>query len=272
MGLKCTDYFDNSKYDSPNTQIITCRGCSSHLCLSDLILSDNFNGSSGPAFLVENLINIIVNPNTEDTHMKTGLYKINKIKCHQCLNNLGWYYKKSYSYAETYKEGKFVIEKSFIKFSDNLSTTQLLKEKAMQSKYRRFSNSSSRNNSTISVEADDSLMDHQDPSLSYSILHNESLPLAPEHETLNATTTSNTNTTPPPPPPQKIYNKTRRTSSSSSSSLCDASSGSLLNRLRYPYRNSEVEIFTNNGVANFGVEGNEVIHEDPSSDDVFIDT
>ncbi|KAI5955240.1 hypothetical protein KGF54_001801 [Candida jiufengensis] len=148
MGLKCTNYFDNSKYDSPNIQIITCKSCSSHLCLSDLILSDNFNGSSGPAYLVDNLINVELNPIIEDTRMKTGLYKINKVKCHQCFNNLGWYYKKSYSYSETYKEGKYVIEKNFIKFSENLSTTQILTEKAIQNKFkRRFSSTSSSSDS-----------------------------------------------------------------------------------------------------------------------------
>ncbi|KAI5965628.1 uncharacterized protein KGF55_000990 [Candida pseudojiufengensis] len=157
MGLKCTNYFDNSEYDSPNIQIITCKSCSSHLCLSDLILSDNFNGSTGPAYLVDNLINIEINPCVEDTRMKTGLYKINKIKCHQCFLNLGWFYKKSYSYSETYKEGKFVIEKSFIKFSENLSTTQKLTEKVKQNKFKRRFSSNSTTSSNNSSFNDDSL-------------------------------------------------------------------------------------------------------------------
>ncbi|KAG7666012.1 uncharacterized protein J8A68_000442 [[Candida] subhashii] len=139
MGLKCTNYFENSKYDTPNIQIITCKGCSSHLCLSDLILSDNFNGASGPAYLVGNLINIEFNLISEETEMKTGIYLINKIKCHQCKNPLGWYYKKSYSYEETYKEGKFVIEKNFIKFVDNHTTTKQLIEIALKNKNRRRS-------------------------------------------------------------------------------------------------------------------------------------
>ena len=156
MGLKCTNYFENSKYESPNIQIITCKGCSSHLCLSDLILSDNFNGASGPAYLVEDLINIEFNLQSEETPMKTGVYKINKVKCHQCKNQLGWYYKKSYSFAETYKEGKFVIERKFINFTDNLATTQLLTERALQNKFERRYSSTISNNSISDLEIDES--------------------------------------------------------------------------------------------------------------------
>ncbi|RCK58784.1 hypothetical protein Cantr_07513 [Candida viswanathii] len=201
MGLKCTNYFENSKYDSPNIQIITCKGCSSHLCLSDLILSDNFNGASGPAYLVDNLINIEFNLNSEETQMKTGLYKINKIKCHQCKNPLGWFYKKSYSYAETYKEGKFVIEKNFINFIENLTTTQLLIERALQNKYRRRYSSSSSSNSTIS----DLEIDKEDHHCSSSVLGS---PFATK---------------------EKFKLASRRKSSNSN----------LLNRLRLPYNDQE---------------------------------
>ncbi|KAK6204560.1 uncharacterized protein RJT21DRAFT_111130 [Scheffersomyces amazonensis] len=151
MGLKCTNYFDNSKYESPDLKIITCKGCSSHLCLSSLIISDNFSGSSGPAYLVGNLINIEYDQNPQEKEMRTGFYLVDDIRCHQCKLNLGWYYKKSFTYRETYKEGKFVIEKSFIKFIDNNTSNNLLLEKALQNKYkRRFSSTS--NASTISSD------------------------------------------------------------------------------------------------------------------------
>ncbi|EGW35483.1 uncharacterized protein SPAPADRAFT_48472 [Spathaspora passalidarum NRRL Y-27907] len=164
MGLRCTNYFENSKYESPDIQIITCKGCSSHLCLSDLILSDNFNGASGPAYLVDNLINIEFNLKSEETPMKTGVYLINKIKCHQCKSPLGWYYKKSYSCAETYKEGKFVIEKNYIKFVDNHTTMRLLMERAMKNRYRRRLSSVS----TLSVDELDSIGDDKPSTLHYS--------------------------------------------------------------------------------------------------------
>ncbi|KAI3405536.1 hypothetical protein KGF56_001554 [Candida oxycetoniae] len=294
MGLKCTDYFENSKYDSPDIQIITCRGCSSHLCLSDLILSDNFNGSSGPAYLVDFLINIIISPVTEDTQMKTGLYKINKIKCHQCLNNLGWFYKKSYSYSETYKEGKFVIEKSFIRFSDNLSTTQILKEKAMQSRYRRFSNSNSSSSSSTTTSNSNSNNNNNNNQYgsaltigkeaagdSLMVVDGEIIDGLNEDQEKNAALSTLS----------KMYKKTRRTSSSSSSSgsFGEAINGNLLNRLRFPNRNSETETFGNAanasiaattaasttagvGVGTGTLESNQIIYEDTGNSNVFIDT
>ena len=94
---------------NPNIQIITCKGCSSHLCLSDLILSDNFNGASGPAYLVEDLINIEFNLQSEETPMKTGVYKINKVKCHQCKNQLGWYYKNLIHLLKLIKKGNLLL-------------------------------------------------------------------------------------------------------------------------------------------------------------------
>ncbi|KAL6451833.1 Ypel Protein yippee-like [Candida maltosa Xu316] len=198
MGLKCTNYFENSKYDSPNIQIITCKGCCSHLCLSDLILSDNFNGASGPAYLVKSLINIEYNLNSEETPMKTGVYKINKIKCHQCKLPLGWYYKKSYNYSESYKEGKFVIEKNFINFIDNLTTTQLMIEKVLQNKYkRRYSSTSS-----TTTSSDNSILSDLDHPHSHSNLTMDS--------------------------------SNRKSYSASSSSSSGSNSSNLLNRLRLP--------------------------------------
>lgn len=149
MGLMCTNYFENYKYDSPKIQIITCKGCLSHLCLSDLIILDKFSGSSGPAYLVDLLINFEFESQFQETEMLTGIYVVSKIRCHQCKSILGWYYKKAYSYRETYKEGKFVIEKEFIKFIDNNLLTNALIENALKNKFRR------RYSLTLTVSSED---------------------------------------------------------------------------------------------------------------------
>lgn len=143
MGLKYTNFFENSSYESSDTQIVICKNCSSHLCLSPLILSDNFRGSSGPAYLVDKLINYQLESGSQETRMMTGVYLINKVRCHQCATLLGWTYKKAFSYAETYKEGKFVIEKDFIKLIPNNSSTASLMEKAKVNNSRRRSSGSS---------------------------------------------------------------------------------------------------------------------------------
>lgn len=146
MGLQYTNFFEGAEYECNDTQIIICKECSSHLCLSSLIISDSFSGSSGPAYLVDRIINYVLDGDVEETQMKTGVYLIKKVKCHQCLTTIGWTYKKSFKYSESYKEGKFVIEKAFLKIINNNSSTQNLIQLARQN-YRRRLSSNSTNNS-----------------------------------------------------------------------------------------------------------------------------
>lgn len=162
MGLKYTNFFDNSEYESDDTEIIICKECSSHLCLSSLIISDSFLGSSGPALLVDKLINYVCADEIEETQMKTGTYLIRKVKCHQCLTTFGWTYKKSFTYRESYKEGKFVIENAYIKSIENNSYTETLIELAKQNYRRRLSS-----NSTISSSEIDDEFKFNDSNLKY---------------------------------------------------------------------------------------------------------
>lgn len=139
MGLKYTDFFENTSYEASDTQIIVCNECLSHLCLSNLVLSDKFWGLSGDAYLVDKLINVQPDDKDQETQMKTGVYLINKVRCQQCTTTLGWFYKKLYSYSESYKEGKFVIEKKFIRLIPNHSTTAALMQQAQLLRRRRSS-------------------------------------------------------------------------------------------------------------------------------------
>ncbi|WPK27765.1 hypothetical protein PUMCH_005165 [Australozyma saopauloensis] len=150
MGLQITDFFATPSYEDGSTQIIVCAECTSHLCLSSLIISDNFWGLSGKAYLVDSVINTLLDPTDIETMMKTGTYLINKIRCRQCSTILGWLYKKSYSGAETYKEGKFVIERKFIHLIPNNSATSVLAEQARILRRRRSS-------ASIGASDDDSL-------------------------------------------------------------------------------------------------------------------
>lgn len=136
MGLKQTQFFANASYEGEDIQIIICKLCSLHLCLSSLILSDNFYGSSGPAYLVEQLINIVSEPKPVESEMKTGVYLIEYVKCSQCDTRIGWIYKKAYKLRETYKEGKFFIEQSYIKSIPNNSSTASLLENVKRSRRR----------------------------------------------------------------------------------------------------------------------------------------
>lgn len=152
MGLKNTEFFDNSSYDSEDTQIIVCSQCLSHLCLSNLIISDKFRGSSGDAYLVDKLINVQPDDNDQETQMLTGVYVINKVRCSQCRTNLGWLYKKLANYSEAFKEGKYVIEKLYIREVQNHSSTASLLKQA-RSLHRRRSSANSVSSSSFDEES-----------------------------------------------------------------------------------------------------------------------
>lgn len=154
MGLILTDFFENTSYEDQETRVIVCDECLAHLCLSNLVLSDQFWGLSGDAYLVDKLINILCDSKDLETRMQTGVYLINKIRCLQCDAKLGWHYKKSYKYSEYYKEGKYVIEKKFIRQIPNHFTTALLTEQA-KLLHRRRSLASIASNAT-----DDDLLIH----------------------------------------------------------------------------------------------------------------
>lgn len=137
MGLRDSDFFDSDSYESSDTKIIICKECSAHLCLSHHVLSDEFTGSSGPAYLVDTIINYAADPHVQETKMVTGDYLVQSVSCKQCKTRLGWTYKKSFKYTEAYKEGKFVIENKFIKFIPNNSATTDLVDQARKSHARR---------------------------------------------------------------------------------------------------------------------------------------
>lgn len=152
MGLVHTDFFENTSYDSSDTQIIVCNECLSHLCLLDLVLSDGFTGASGKAYLVDKLINVQPEGHDQETPMKTGTYVINKIRCLQCFTTLGWYYKKLYNYLELYKEGKYVIEKKYVRHIPNNCSPAHLIERAKVLRRRRLSASTSASDEELAYE------------------------------------------------------------------------------------------------------------------------
>jgi hypothetical protein len=148
MGLKISDFFTEENYELSDLKIICCKKCLSHLCLSHFVASGEFTGASGQAYLVNKLINYEFYDRELEEKMITGTYLVQKVRCHQCKNKLGWYYKKSFDHREKYKEGKFVIELAYLKFINNNNSTKLLIDKVNQQKISK--NSSSSNSSTAS--------------------------------------------------------------------------------------------------------------------------
>ncbi|KAL2344079.1 hypothetical protein Fmac_005364 [Flemingia macrophylla] len=87
-----------------------CRLCDTPLALADNILSRNFNCSQGRAYLFSNVVNITLGPQVERM-MMSGLHTVEDIFCCRCGQILGWKYVLAHEKDETYKEGKFVLER-----------------------------------------------------------------------------------------------------------------------------------------------------------------
>lgn len=130
MGLRNTEFFESTQYEQKNAQVFVCRACLAHLCLLLLVISDNFKGLALLAYLVDKVINVQPDGVDQETRMLTGIYVINKVHCLQCRTYLGWTYKKLYDYNEQYKEGKYVIERNFIREIHNHSSTAKLLRQA----------------------------------------------------------------------------------------------------------------------------------------------
>ncbi|ONK59792.1 uncharacterized protein A4U43_C08F10740 [Asparagus officinalis] len=95
----------------PGPKVFKCSCCKVDSASHDAIISKDFNGRFGRAYLFNSAVNISLGP-TEDRHLLTGLHTVNDIYCSCCQQILGWRYEKAYDESQKYKEGKFILEKA----------------------------------------------------------------------------------------------------------------------------------------------------------------
>ncbi|KHG03929.1 hypothetical protein F383_27818 [Gossypium arboreum] len=86
-----------------------CRNCKNPLALIDDLLSKNFIGKSGKAYMFQHAMNIVLGPKY-DKQLITGRFSIADVFCSKCGEELGWKYVQSYDLKNRYKEGKFILE------------------------------------------------------------------------------------------------------------------------------------------------------------------
>ncbi|KAL6645467.1 hypothetical protein ACP70R_017075 [Stipagrostis hirtigluma subsp. patula] len=91
--------------------VFRCRRCRVDAASKDAIISRDFYGRSGRAYLFDHVVNISLGPN-EDRYLITGLHTVNDIYCSCCQQLLGWRYEKAYDESQKYKEGKFILERA----------------------------------------------------------------------------------------------------------------------------------------------------------------
>ncbi|KAG2189904.1 hypothetical protein INT46_009484 [Mucor plumbeus] len=85
MGLKYRTYLEG-----PAT-VYCCFKCGTHLATSASILSRDFTGQHGQAFLFEKVVNIYPGK-AEDREMSSGIHRVRDVSCIQCSMMLGWTY------------------------------------------------------------------------------------------------------------------------------------------------------------------------------------
>ncbi|MCJ1446028.1 MAG: hypothetical protein MMC23_006533 [Stictis urceolatum] len=102
MGLAYNVYLNSDR-------IFGCDRCKTHLATHDNIISRNFRGQHGKAYLFQNVVNITLDEATE-RHMTTGKHVVRDINCRQCRYTVGWKYDKAFENTEKYKEGKYILE------------------------------------------------------------------------------------------------------------------------------------------------------------------
>ncbi|CZT23192.1 probable Yippee zinc-binding protein Moh1 [Ramularia collo-cygni] len=106
MGLAYNIYLDVPK-------IYGCKNCKTHLADHDEIVSRNFRGQHGKAYLFSTVVNTLASDPTE-RNMTTGRHVVRDICCRQCKEVVGWKYDRAYESTEKYKEGKYILEEGLI--------------------------------------------------------------------------------------------------------------------------------------------------------------
>lgn len=106
MGLQYNTYLSSTK-------IYGCKTCKTHLANHDDIISRNFRGQHGKAYLFHTVVNIEAGDASE-RNMTTGRHVVRDITCRQCKETVGWKYDKAYEASEKYKEGKFILEQELL--------------------------------------------------------------------------------------------------------------------------------------------------------------
>ncbi|CAD7928137.1 unnamed protein product [Amoebophrya sp. A25] len=89
--------------------LLKCRCCGVHVANPEHVISKDFHGTLGPAYLIASVINYTSGPD-EERLLITGKHIVCDVSCVRCQCVLGWRYQAAHEQAQKYKEGKFILE------------------------------------------------------------------------------------------------------------------------------------------------------------------
>ncbi|CCU99343.1 unnamed protein product [Malassezia sympodialis ATCC 42132] len=92
-----------------SAQIYVCKNCKTHLATEANVISKDFSGKLGEAYLMWQVVNS-EEDEFEEREMRTGKHVVCDIYCSRCRNYVGWKYCYAFLSSERYKEGKYLLE------------------------------------------------------------------------------------------------------------------------------------------------------------------
>ncbi|CAH8602817.1 unnamed protein product [Dicrocoelium dendriticum] len=101
-------------------KVFLCKTCGIPLSSDKEIVSTRFNGSSGPAYLFNRVVNVVFS-SVQDRIMITGRHLVCDVMCIKCNTRLGWIYEHAAENSEVYKEGLVILEKSLFVEHDGIT-------------------------------------------------------------------------------------------------------------------------------------------------------
>lgn len=116
MGISCCVYIEKPstediclKHKHERFVICGCRNCRTHLSSSTQLMSKDYRGKTGDAYLMNEVVNVFEGER-QTRYMITGKYVVCDIFCSTCGALVGWRYLKSEKSNQQYKEGKYILE------------------------------------------------------------------------------------------------------------------------------------------------------------------
>eukprot|EP00386_Alphamonas_edax_P013105 GDKI01040610.1.p1 GENE.GDKI01040610.1~~GDKI01040610.1.p1 ORF type:complete len:147 (-),score=16.83 GDKI01040610.1:99-539(-) len=97
--------------------IYRCNTCHAHLANTEDIVSREFQGTLGRAYLFSGCVNVCCGPR-EERLLVTGMHIVCDIFCVKCQTIVGWKYIEAYEHEQKYKENKVILEKARM-YKDN---------------------------------------------------------------------------------------------------------------------------------------------------------
>jgi hypothetical protein len=121
--------------------IFVCGGCQAHITRGCELVSKDFRGRSGKAYLFNCATNIVCGV-AEERLLITGMHTISDIFCFDCGKSLGWKYIHAFEERQRYKVGKVILEAAYVKKAQDARPREITRQSSTSSS----SSSSSQSN------------------------------------------------------------------------------------------------------------------------------